>query len=399
MEMNLIDSIVAFQEELKEIRKDIHKHPELSYEEQRTSNLIARKLEQWDIPTVRGIGVTGLIGILKNGDSSRSIGLRADMDALPMRELNEFSHASRYINKMHACGHDGHIAMLLGAAHFLAKCREFEGTIYFIFQPAEEDGGGAQRMIDDGLFERYKIDAVFGMHNWPGMKVGKFGVRSGPMMASSNEFELVVKGKGSHAAQPHKSIDPIITATQIVQSWQTIISRDIDPNDPAILSVTQIYSGSTTNVIPEEATLIGTVRAFSVNTLDVIETRMGEIAEHTAAAFNAEIVFKFDRSYPTLINHPEETKFAIGVLQSMLEENNVDIQVEPTMGAEDFAVMLQHKPGCYVFIGNGEETCRNDSNMGPCSLHSGHYDFNDDLLPIGASYWVKLAQSYLKKPL
>jgi len=397
--MNLIDSIATFQEELKKIRRDIHEHPELSYEEHRTSDLIAHTLEEWGIPTERGIGLTGVIGILKNGDSRCSIGLRADMDALPMKELNKFSYASQYPGKMHACGHDGHIAMLLGAAHHLAKYRNFIGTIYLIFQPAEEDGGGAQRMIDDGLFKKYQIDAVFGMHNWPGMKVGSFGVRAGPMMASSNEFKVIIKGKGSHAAQPHRSIDPIIIAVQIAQSWQTIISRNINPNDPALLSITQIYSGSTTNVIPEQATLIGTVRTFSAAVLDTIEKRMKKIAEYTAVAFDAQISFEFDRSYPPLINHTKETKFAISVLRTMVEERNINTQVEPTMGAEDFAVMLQHKPGCYIFIGNGEGKNGDDSSISPCELHNGSYDFNDNILPIGASYWVNLAESYLKKSL
>jgi hippurate hydrolase len=315
-----------------------------------------------------------------------------------MQELNTFPHASRHQGKMHACGHDGHTAMLLGAAHHLAQHRNFDGTVYLIFQPAEEGGGGAQRMIDDGLFEKYPMEAVFGMHNWPGMPTGSFGVTPGPMMASSNEFEVIVKGKGSHAAQPHKSIDPVMVAVQIAQSWQTIVSRNINPNDPAVLSVTQIHSGSATNVIPDEATLIGTVRTFSLAVLDTIEARMREVAQHTAAAFGAEVEFRFHRNYPPLVNHVKETAFVVEVLQAMVGSNNVNPLVEPTMGAEDFAFMLKNKPGCYVFIGNGEGTHRDGGHgLGPCNLHNASYDFNDDLLPIGASYWVNLAEAYLKK--
>jgi len=396
--MNLIDPIIAFQAELQAIRRDLHAHPELNYEEQRTSDVVARKLTEWQIPILRGMGVTGVVGIVKNGSSGRAIGLRADMDALPVQELNTFPHASQHQGKMHACGHDGHTAMLLGAAHHLSRHRNFDGTVYLIFQPAEEGGGGAQRMIDDGLFEKCPVEAVFGMHNWPGMATGSFGVTPGPMMASSNEFEVIVKGKGSHAAQPHKSIDPVMVAVQIAQSWQTIVSRNINPNDPAVLSVTQIHSGSATNVIPDVATLIGTVRTFSLPVLDTIEARMREVAQHTAAAFGAEVEFRFHRNYPPLVNHAKETAFAVEVLQAMVGSDNVNPEVEPTMGAEDFAFMLQNKPGCYVFIGNGEGAHRDSGHgLGPCNLHNASYDFNDDLLPIGASYWVNLAETYLKK--
>ncbi|PFH09243.1 hippurate hydrolase [Collimonas sp. PA-H2] len=396
--MNLIDPIIAFQAELQAIRRDLHAHPELNYEEQRTSDVVARKLTEWQIPILRGMGVTGVVGIIKNGSSGRAVGLRADMDALPVQELNTFPHASQHQGKMHACGHDGHTAMLLGAAHHLSRHRNFDGTVYLIFQPAEEGGGGAQRMIDDGLFEKCPVEAVFGMHNWPGMATGSFGVTPGPMMASSNEFEVIVTGKGSHAAQPHKSVDPVMVAVQIAQSWQTIVSRNINPNDPAVLSVTQIHSGSATNVIPDVATLIGTVRTFSLPVLDTIEARMREVAQHTAAAFGAEVEFRFHRNYPPLVNHAKETAFAVEVLQAMVGSDNVDPQVEPTMGAEDFAFMLQNKPGCYVFIGNGEGAHRDSGHgLGPCNLHNASYDFNDDLLPIGASYWVNLAETYLKK--
>ncbi|MBC3862475.1 amidohydrolase [Undibacterium jejuense] len=397
--MKLIDPIVEFQHEIQQIRRDIHAHPELCYEEHRTSEIVANKLQEWGIPIARGLGGTGIVGIITNGSSERAIGLRADMDALPMQEINTFAHTSKHAGKMHACGHDGHTAMLLGAAHYLSKYKPFDGTVYVIFQPAEEGGGGARAMIDDGLFEKYPMEAVFGMHNWPGAAVGTFGVTPGPMMASSNEFYVTVKGKGAHAAQPHKGIDPIIAAIQIAQSWQSIVSRNASPLESAVLSVTQIHSGSATNVIPDEAQLVGTVRTFSTSMLDMIEQRMRTIAQHTAAAFDAEVDFEFKRNYPPLVNHAKETAFATEVMRAVVGVENVDAQVEPTMGAEDFAFMLQEKPGCYVFIGNGDGEHRDIGHgLGPCNLHNPSYDFNDDLLPIGATYWVRLAETYLKKP-
>ncbi len=397
--MQLIDPIVQFQAELQQIRRDLHAHPELCFEEQRTSEVVAGKLAEWGIPVVRGLGSTGLVGVIKKGNSDRAIGLRADMDALPVQELNTFAHASRHPGKMHACGHDGHTAMLLGAAWHLTQHGSFDGTVYVIFQPAEEGGGGARHMMDDGLFSRYPMEAVFGMHNWPGVATGCFGVTPGPMMASSNEFEVVIKGKGAHAAQPHKGIDPIMVAVQIAQGWQTIVTRNRNPLDAAVLSITQIHAGSATNVIPDQATLIGTVRTFNGDVLDLVEQRMRSLAEHTAAAFDATVAFRFHRNYPALINHPKETAFAIEVMQSIVGEQNVDTQVEPTMGAEDFAFMLQEKPGCYVFIGNGEGAHREAGHgLGPCNLHNPSYDFNDALLPIGATYWVKLAEAWLARP-
>ena len=394
--MNLVEPIISFQAELQQIRRDLHAHPELCYEEQRTSDVVAGLLTQWGIPIVRGLGVTGVVGIIRNGTSERAIGLRADMDALPMQEVNNFDHASVHPGKMHACGHDGHTAMLLGAAHHLARNRHFDGTVYLIFQPAEEGGGGARRMMDDGLFTQFPMEAVYGMHNWPGMPMGTFGVVAGPMMASSNEFRVVVKGKGCHAAQPHRGVDPVMVAVQIAQSWQTIISREKNPLDTAVLSITQIHAGSATNVIPDEAVLIGTVRTFTTEVLDLIERRMGEIASHVAAGFNAEVDFGFRRNYPPLVNHPRETAFAIEAMKAVVGKDKVDDNTEPTMGAEDFAFMLQEKPGCYVFLGNGEGDHRAGGHgLGPCQLHNASYDFNDNLLPIGASYWVRLAEMSL----
>jgi hippurate hydrolase len=394
--MQLIDPIVEFQSELAQIRRDIHAYPELCFEERRTADVIAQKLADWGIPVIRGMGVTGVVGVIRNGDSKRAIGLRADMDALPVQESNTFAHASRHPGKMHACGHDGHMAMLLGAAHHLARYRNFDGTVYVVFQPAEEGGGGAARMMEDGLFEQCPMDAIFGMHNWPGLATGAFGVTSGPMMASSNEFEVTVNGKGAHAAQPHKGIDPIMVAIQIAQAWQTIISRNKSPIDAAALSITQIHAGSATNVIPDDATLVGTVRTFDLPVLDLIESRMRAIAEHTAAAFDASVRFRFKRNYPPLINHEKEAAFAARVLKSIVGADKVNDKMEPTMGAEDFAFFLQKKPGCYVFIGNGEGSHRSGGHgLGPCNLHNASYDFNDALLPIGASYWVRLAETWL----
>ena len=394
--MKLVDPIMAFQSELRRIRRDLHAHPELCYEEQRTSDVVAAKLTEWGIPVVRGLGRTGVVGIIKNGTSERAIGIRADMDALPMQEMNTFEHASRHPGKMHACGHDGHTAMLLGAAYHLAKHRNFDGTVYLIFQPAEEGGAGAREMIADGLFTRFPMDAIYGMHNWPGAATGTLSVVEGPMMASSNEFYVTVKGKGAHAAQPHKGIDPVMVAVQIAQSWQTVITRNKSPLDTAVLSITQIHAGSATNVIPDDANLVGTVRTFTTAVLDLIEERMREIAVHTAAAFGAEVEFKFKRNYPPLVNHAKETAFAVEVMKTVVGADKVNANVEPTMGAEDFAFFLQEKAGCYIFIGNGDGDHRDGGHgLGPCVLHNGSYDFNDDLLPIGASFWVQLAEASL----
>lgn len=394
--MKLVEPIIAFQSELQQIRRDLHAHPELCYEEVRTSDMVAAKLTEWGIPVVRGLGLTGVVGIIKNGTSERAIGLRADMDALPMQEINTFAHASQHPGKMHACGHDGHTAMLLGAAHHLAQQRDFDGTVYLIFQPAEEGGAGARRMIEDGLFERFPMEAVYGMHNWPGMPAGAFGVCEGPMMASSNEFHVTIRGKGAHAAQPHKGIDPIMVAVQIAQAWQTIITRNKSPLDTAVLSITQIHAGSATNVIPDDAKMVGTVRTFTTGVLDLVEQRMRVLAENIAAGFDAEVDFAFKRNYPPLVNHAKETQFAVEVMKAVAGADKVDSQVEPTMGAEDFAFFLQEKPGCYIFLGNGDGGHRDGGHgLGPCVLHNGSYDFNDNLLPIGASFWVRLAETAL----
>ncbi|MEA5097126.1 MAG: M20 aminoacylase family protein, partial [Burkholderiaceae bacterium] len=380
--MHLIDFPPGFIDELTAIRRDLHAHPELGYEEHRTSELIAGKLAEWGIPVTRGLGGTGVVGVITGKGGGRTVGLRADIDALPMTELNTFAHASQHEGKMHACGHDGHTAMLLGAARWLAQHRDFPGKVVLVFQPAEEGAGGAKRMIDDGLFEQFPLDAMFGLHNWPVHDYGTFGVRSGPMMAASNGFRVTIKGHGSHAAHPQRSIDPVMVAVQIAQAWQTIISRNKNPHKAAVLSVTQIHAGSAVNVIPDEASLIGTVRNYDADVLDLIERRMREIAEHTAAAFGATAEFHFRRSYPALVNHPEETAFAVSVLESIVGKGNVNTGIEPTMGAEDFAFYLREIPGCYVFIANGRDEQRDDLAGGLSNLHHPRYDFNDGLLVV-----------------
>jgi len=394
--MKLIDSIVAQAPAVAAIRRDIHAHPELCFQEARTADVVAQKLSEWGIPMHRGLGTTGVVGIVKAGTSGRAIGLRADMDALPMQEFNTFNHASRYPGKMHACGHDGHTAMLLAAAQHLATERNFDGTVYLIFQPAEEGGGGAREMIKEGLFEQFPMEAVFGMHNWPGAEVGRFAVSAGPVMASSNEFKITIRGKGGHAAMPHNSVDPVTIACQMVQAFQAIVSRNKKPVDAGVISVTMIHAGEATNVIPDSCELQGTVRTFSVAVLDMIEQRMRQVAEHTCAAFDAQCEFAFVRNYPPTINSAREAEFARHVMAGIVGEQHVGVQ-EPTMGAEDFAYMLQALPGCYVFIANGDGAHREMGHGGgPCMLHNPSYDFNDALIPLGATYWVRLTESWLK---
>ncbi len=392
--MKLIDTILADAAQVAAIRRDIHAHPELCFEEQRTADVIAKALDDWGIPVVRGLGKTGVVGIVKGGDSPRAIGLRADMDALPITERNTFAHASRHNGRMHACGHDGHVAMLLGAAKHLAKHRRFDGTVYLIFQPAEEGGGGAREMIADGLLTRFPMDAVFGAHNWPGLAVGQFALRGGACYASTSEFKITIRGKGSHGAMPHLSIDPVPAACQMVQAFQTIVSRNMRPIDTGVISVTMIHTGEATNVVPETAVLEGTVRTFSTEVLDLIERRMRTVAESTCAAFEAGCEFAFERNYPPTINHEAETAFVQRVLGEVVGEHNV-LDFEPTMAAEDFSYFLLERPGCYFMVGNGDGSHRSGGHgMGPCMLHNPSYDFNDELIPLGATAWVRLAEAW-----
>ncbi len=395
--MKLIDSLVTQAAGMAAVRRDLHAHPELCFEEHRTADLVAARLTEWGIPVHRGLGRTGVVGIVKNGTSTRAVGLRADMDALPIQETNRFPHASQHPGKMHGCGHDGHTAMLLAAAQHLAKHRNFDGTVYLIFQPAEEGGGGAREMIKDGLFEQFPMEAVFGMHNWPGGQVGTFAVSPGPVMASSNEFKVTVRGKSGHAAMPHNAIDPVPVACQLVQAFQTIITRNKKPIDTAVISVTMIHAGEATNVVPDSCEIQGTVRTFTTEVLDLIESRMRQISEHLCAAHDCGCEFVFERNYPPTINSTPEAEFARQVMAGIVGEENVRPQ-EPTMGAEDFAYMLQAKPGAYCFIANGDGSHREMGHgAGPCMLHNTSYDFNDDLIPLGATYWVRLAEEWLAK--
>lgn len=393
--MKLIESILADAASVRAIRRDLHAHPELCFEEHRTSDLIASTLEGWGIPVVRGLGKTGVVGIVKNGSSSRAVGLRADIDALPMTEHNRFEHASRHAGKMHACGHDGHTAMLLAAAKHFATQRDFDGTVYLVFQPAEEGGGGAREMIDDGLFDRFPMEAIFGMHNWPGLALGQFAIKPGPCFASSNEFKITIRGKGAHGAMPHLGIDPVPVACQMVQAFQTIITRNKRPIDTGVISVTMIHTGEATNVVPDSCVIEGTVRTFTTEVLDLIERRMKTVAESTCAAFEATCEFVFERNYPPTINHPDEAAFARRVMEGLVGADNV-FEMEPTMGAEDFSYFLQAKPGAYFVIGNGDGSHREGGHgLGPCMLHNPSYDFNDDLIPLGATFWVRLAEAWL----
>jgi amidohydrolase len=396
--MNAIAAIAAEAAALAAIRRDLHAHPELGFEESRTSELIARTLTGWGIPVHRGLAKTGVVGIVKNGNAPRAVGLRADIDALPVTEHNTFAHASTHRGKMHACGHDGHTVMLLAAARYLASHRDFDGTVYLVFQPAEEGGGGAREMIREGLFDRFPMQAMFGIHNWPGLGVGQFALRPGPVFASSNEFRIRIRGRGAHAAMPHNGIDPVTVACQMVQAFQTIISRNLRPIDAGVISVTIVKAGEATNVVPEFCELQGTVRTFTVELLDLIEQRMRRIADATCAAFEASCEFTFDRRYPPTVNHERETRFTRDALSTLVGADNVK-EFEPTMGAEDFSFYLLEKPGCYFLIGNGDGSHRFDGHgAGPCMLHNPSYDFNDELIALGGSMWVRLAEKWLQAP-
>ena len=380
-----MDDIVAW-------RRHLHAHPELGFAEHTTAAFVAERLRAFGLEVSEGIGGTGVVGTLRRGGGNRAIGLRADMDALAITEATGLPYASRHPGRMHACGHDGHTAALLGAARLLAQEGGFEGTVHFIFQPAEEHGGGGSVMVEQGLFETFPMDAVYGLHNWPGLALGQFALIPGPMMASADHFDIVVRGHGAHAAMPHLGVDPVVAGSAIVQALQTLVSRGIEPVDAAVISVTQFHAGDAYNVIPTEATLRGTVRTFKPATRDAMEAGMRRVCEHTAAAFGATAELTYMRGYPPLINNPEHTAICAGVLEAMVGKDHVHRQFPPTMGAEDFAYMLEAKPGCYVFMGNGQGV-----GTPGCMLHNPGYDFNDAALPIGASYWVRLVEHCLQK--
>ncbi len=380
------------------LRRDLHAHPELGFEERRTSDVVAARLAAWGIPVQRGLARTGVIGIVHGRDGGacgRAIGLRADMDALPIAEHNRFAHASRHAGVMHACGHDGHTAMLLAAAQHLARHRRFDGTVVLIFQPAEEGRGGAQAMVAEGLFERHPMEAVFGLHNWPGYPAGSLACSPGPVMASANVFRIVVHGVGGHAAGAYLAIDPVPVACQIVAGLQHVVARNKSPLDTAVVSVTMLHAGEARNVIPDRCTIEGTVRAYRGEVLDLIERRMREVAEHGCAAYGARCEFEFIRRAPPLVNHEREARFAARVIERLVGPSMARPQ-EPAMASEDFAFMLQAQAGAYAFIGNGDGAHRlPDHGAGPCMLHNPSYDFNDALLPLGAAYWIGLVEGWL----
>jgi amidohydrolase len=388
--MPIIPEVAASLDELTQIRRDIHAHPELGFEEERTADIVAAKLKEYGCEVHRGLATTGVVGTIRKGNSLRAIGLRADMDCLPMQELNEFSHRSTHAGKMHACGHDGHTTMLLGAAKYLAKTRNFDGTVHFIFQPGEEGHGGGRVMVEQGLFEKFPCDAVFAMHNRPGMPVGNIGTRPGPLLAATDRFEITVKGKGTHAAHPHSGNDPFIITAQIVLALQTIPARNVDPIDSTVVSVGFVKGGSAVNVIPDEVHIGGTVRTFRPETQDLIERRIGEVVRGTAAAFGGEAQLSYRRGYPPTINHEEETYFAADVAAEVCGADHVSRTVPPTLGGEDFSYMLQAVPGAMCWLGNGP-------GEGGCFLHNARYDFNDTALPYGVSFFVRLAERFLEK--
>ncbi|MBS1208515.1 MAG: peptidase [Proteobacteria bacterium] len=386
--MPIIPEIAARQRALTEIRRDIHANPELAYEEVRTAALVASLLERWGIEVHRGIGQTGVVGVISSGSSDRIIGLRADMDALPITERNQFAHCSQHPGRMHACGHDGHTTMLLGAAEYLAQHRNFDGTVVFVFQPAEEGRGGAAAMIADGFFERFPVQAIFGMHNWPGMPLGRFGITPGPVMASADRFDIVITGHGGHAAMPHLTVDPIVAGAALVNALQTIPARTTDPLDGVVVSVTQFHAGEAYNAIPGHAKLQGTTRALLHHVREATWARMQQICDGIAATHGLKVELTRYEGYPPTINTPDEAGMCRAVANALVGAEQVDWAIRPSMGAEDFSHFLAHRPGCYVWIGNGP-------GEGGCTLHNAHYDFNDDNLVLGASYWVNLVETAL----
>jgi len=386
--MPIVNRIAAFHEDMTAWRRRIHAHPETAFEEHHTAAFVASKLAEFGIEVHRGLAGTGVVGVLKVGTGNKSIGLRADMDALQVEEANGFEHRSTKEGKMHACGHDGHTTMLLGAARYLAETQRFDGTVRFIFQPAEEGEGGGRAMVEQGLFDQFPVEAVYGMHNWPGLPVGRFAVRPGPMMAAGDTFEITVTGKGAHAAMPHQGIDPIVIGAEIVGALQSIASRQASPLDSVIVTVAQFHAGHAHNVIPPQAVLTGTARSFKPALRDMLEASVRRIAEGIAAAHGAQASLIYDRRYPATINSEKETEIAAAAMAEVAGRENVERDLAPSMGSEDFSFMLQARPGAYVWIGNGGES-------GGPGLHHPAYDFNDEILPLGASYWARLVERTL----
>ena len=387
--MPIIIRIAEYQDEMTAWRRHIHKHPETAFEEHQTSDYVALRLHKFGIDVHRGLAGTGVVGTLKGGKGDGpAIGLRADMDALDIEEKNDIDYKSENPGKMHACGHDGHSTMLLGAAKYLSETKNFAGTVHFIFQPAEENEGGGRVMIEEGLFEKFPVESVYGMHNMPGIPVGEFAIRPGPIMASFDIFEITLTGTGTHAALPQLGRDAVVAASQLVTALQTIASRTVSPFDAAVVSVTQIHTGDTWNVIPEEAVIRGTTRAFKEEIQTHMETEIRRIADGIAATFGVTAQVHYERRYPPTINDAAETDLTAGIAREIAGNDMVSLDKDPMMGAEDFAFMLNEKPGAYMWIGNGPRD-------GGCMLHNPHYDFNDEVLPLGASYWAKLVETRL----
>jgi amidohydrolase len=385
--MPIVNRIADLHPEVAAWRRDLHAHPELRYAVHRTAGFVAEQLKAFGCDEVAaGIGETGVVGVIRGErGAGKGIGLRADMDALPIQEANDLPYKSTAPGKMHACGHDGHTAMLLGAAKYLAETRNFAGTAVVIFQPAEEGGAGARAMIRDGLMDRFPIDEVYGMHNLPGLPVGKFALRSGPIMASADTIEIAIEGVGGHAARPHLAVDPVLVGAQIVNAVQSVVSRNVDPLDSAVVSICMFQAGNTDNVIPQTALLRGTARSLSPAVRDLLEQRLRRMVEGTAQIHGAKATLAYQRGYPVLANHARQAAFAASIAANVVGRDKVEEDMPPVMGAEDFAYMLQARPGAFVFVGNGDTA----------GLHHPAYDFNDDIIPIGASYWVRLVETAL----
>ena len=382
--MPVINRFAEFHDETVSWRQDLHQNPELLYDVHRTASFVEDRLRSFGVDSITtGIGKTGLVAVIEGRRPGKTIALRADMDALPIKEATGKDYASRNEGVMHACGHDGHTAMLLGAARYLAETRNFAGRAVIIFQPAEEGGAGAKAMIDDGLFEKWDIDEVYGLHNLPGLDVGKMAARSGPIMASIDEFHIDITGRGGHAALPHKTIDPLVVGVSLVQSLQTLVARNVDPVQSGVVSVTCFHAGETTNVIDNSARLAGTVRSLTPEVRDLLERRIREVAAGVAATYDASIDVEYKRNYPITRNHQNQTSFAAEVAGEIVGADNFNAEIMPLMGGEDFAFMLEHKPGAYLFIGNGDSA----------NVHNPYYDFNDDAIPYGCSFWARLVET------
>ncbi len=392
--MDLAALIAELQPRISALRRDIHAHPELAFKENRTSNLVAAELAAAGVEVHRGLAGTGVVGVLKCGDGKRAIGLRADMDALPVDESNTFAHRSVHAGCMHACGHDGHTAMLLGAAAALARMREFDGTVHFIFQPAEEHEGGGRLMVEQGLFERFPMQMVFGLHNWPGLDAGSIAVIEGPVMAATDRFEIAVEGRGGHAAMPHQATDTVVAGAALVQALQGLVSRETDPLEAAVVSVTRFHAGGDAdNILPERAVLGGTVRSLRPELQAALEAGMRRVCDGIAATYRVGVKLDFERGYPATINAAEPSRICRDVARQIVAENGrgeVLTGLKPSMGAEDFAYLSQAVPGCYAWLGNGP-------GIGGCMLHSPHYDFNDDIIAAGIRYWVRLVEHTLPR--